>query len=124
MTNWTPDELAAIGDATELQLSSMRADGTLRPPVTIWVVRTDNELFVRSGYGRENPWFKRAQVRHQGTISAGGITRDVTFEEQGSQEDAAVSAAYHSKYDRFGKSNVDPMVSAIAAEATLKLLPR
>ncbi|MFB4262491.1 DUF2255 family protein [Nonomuraea sp. GTA35] len=39
MTEWTGDELAAIGDAEELGLASRRADGTLRRPVTMWVVR-------------------------------------------------------------------------------------
>ena len=55
MTNWTDDELRRVGGATELELASARADGTLRPPVTMWVVRAADELYVRSAYGPENP---------------------------------------------------------------------
>lgn len=35
MATWTTEELTRIGDAEELELSSLRADGTLRPYVTI-----------------------------------------------------------------------------------------
>ena len=38
MPAWTADELAKIGKATELQITSRRRDGSLRPYVTIWVV--------------------------------------------------------------------------------------
>jgi hypothetical protein len=41
MTAWTEEELGRIGEAEELQLASERPDGTLRPHVTIWVVRVD-----------------------------------------------------------------------------------
>jgi hypothetical protein len=44
MSTWTPDELTRIGSAEELEVSSTRADGTLRPYVTIWVVRVGDEI--------------------------------------------------------------------------------
>ena len=48
MTTWTSDELDKIGSAEELQIASLRRDGTLRKPVTIWVVRVGDDLYVRS----------------------------------------------------------------------------
>src|SRR5829696_8630409 len=39
MSTWTSDELDRIGAAEELEIASVRRDGTLRNPVTIWVVR-------------------------------------------------------------------------------------
>jgi hypothetical protein len=39
VTAWASDELDKIGAAEELHLSSVRRDGTLRRPVTMWVVR-------------------------------------------------------------------------------------
>lgn len=71
--SWTEAELTKIGDAEELQVSSYRRDGTARPYVTIWVVRTDNKLYVRSAYGTDNPWFVRATASGTGRIRAGGI---------------------------------------------------
>ena len=38
MMTWTSDELNKIGNAEELEIISLRRDGTLRKPVTIWVV--------------------------------------------------------------------------------------
>ncbi len=50
MTEWTNDELDKIGRAEELELASLRRDGTLRNPVTIWVIRLGNDLYVRPSW--------------------------------------------------------------------------
>lgn len=72
LTTWTNDELDCIGTAEELQITSLRGDGTLRKPVTIWVVRLGDDLYVRSVNGRTSAWFRGTQVRHAGHIQAGG----------------------------------------------------
>ena len=46
MSAWTSDELSKIGTAEELQIASLRRDGTLRNPVKIWVVRHGDDLYV------------------------------------------------------------------------------
>jgi hypothetical protein len=69
MTARTPDELARIGRADELQTSSRRADDSLRPFVTIWVVRVGDELFVQSAHGRDDPWFGHALTA--GSVGSG-----------------------------------------------------
>jgi hypothetical protein len=124
MTSWTSEELAKIGNAEELDIASWQPDGTLRPFVTIWVVRADDDLFVRSVKGRSGTWFRRAVTAGQGRIRSGGIERDVSFEEAGAEVHAAVTAAYHEKYDRYGPSIVGTVVSAESATTTLRLVPR
>ena len=124
MTAWKADELARIGRATELQITSRRGDGSLRPYVTIWVVRSGDELYVRSAYGHDNGWFQRAMSSGEGRIRAGGVERDVAFEEPGAAVDAELDAAYHAKYDRYGPSIVGTVVSPEAARSTLRLAPR
>ncbi len=79
MTAWTSDEITRIGTEEELQIAPRRRDGTLQNPVTIWVVRLGDDLYVRSVNGRTSAWFRGAQVRHEGHIQAGGIDKDVTF---------------------------------------------
>jgi len=123
MSGWDEDELARIGRATELQISSRRADGTLRGYVTIWAVRSGDELYVRSAYGYDNPWFQRALRSGNGRIRAGGVERDVAFEVPGPEVADAVTAAYHAKYDRYGQAIVGTVVSAEAVRSTLRLLP-
>jgi hypothetical protein len=124
MTSWTSEELGRIGDAEELSIASRRPDGTLRPFVTIWVVLTAGDLYVRSVKGRSGTWFRHALAAAEGRIRARGVERDVAFEEAGSEVHAAVTAAYHQKYDRYGPSIVGTVVSAESARSTLRLLPR
>jgi len=123
MPAWTADEIAKIGNATELQIASRRRDGALRPYVTIWVVRSGDELFVRSAYGHENGWFQRALTSGTGRIRADGVEREVAFEEPGAVVDADLHAAYHAKYDRYGPAIVGTVVSPEAARSTLRLVP-
>jgi hypothetical protein len=87
MTDWTAHELARISRSDELQVSSQRPDGSLRPYVTIWVVRSGDDLYVRSAYGPDNGWFRRAKASGDGRIRAGGVERDVTFEATGPSVD-------------------------------------
>src|SRR5215217_8885701 len=124
MTAWTEGELGRIGEAQELQLASERPDGTLRPNVTMWVVRVDDQLYVRSAYGPDNPWFRRAKASGAGRIRAGGLERDVTFAEPAPGVHAAIDAAYHSKYDRYGPRIVGSVVGSDAEAVTIKLVPR
>jgi hypothetical protein len=124
MTTWMSDELKKIGTAEELQIASLRRDGTLRKPVIIWVVRVGDDLYVRSVNGRNSSWFRGVQTRHEGHIRAGGVDKDVTFvEESGSDINDQIDAAYTTKYRRYAsiaKSMTTPTVRA----ATIKLVPR
>jgi hypothetical protein len=124
---WTDDELRRVGAATELQIATRRDDGSLRPYITIWTVRADDHLYVRSAYGASNPWFRRATASGSGRIRAGGIERDVTFtpaSELDAATQAAVDTAYHAKYDRYGPQIVGTVTGAQAAPVTLRLVPR
>jgi hypothetical protein len=124
MTSWTSAELNAIGAAEELQLSSLRRDGTLRAPVTIWVVRQGDDLYVRAVRGRDG-WFRGTQARHQGRIAAGGIEKDVTFvEEIDAHLNEQLDAAYRAKYRRYAANIIGSILTPAARDTTLKLLPR
>ncbi|TDO30580.1 hypothetical protein EV643_1377 [Kribbella sp. VKM Ac-2527] len=124
MTNWTTDELQKIGNATELRIASLRKDGTVRPYVTIWVVRAGDDIYVRSAHGTENPWYRRAKTSGEGRINAGGIERDVTFTEADQGVHADIDDAYHAKYDRYGAAIVGTVVGDKAALGTLRVVPR
>ena len=124
MSGWKAEELEAIGKADELRIASRRPDGSLRKFITIWAVRLGDDIYVRSAYGHDNPWFQRAIASGDGRIRAGGVERDVTFEESGPEVDEALHAAYHEKYDRYGPKIVGTVVSPEAARSTLRLVAR
>jgi len=124
MNTWTNDELNKIGAAEELLLASLRGDGTLRKPVTIWVVRLDNDLFVRAVNGRDSAWFRGTQVRHEGHIQAGGIDKDVSFVEAEPGINDRIDAVYRSKYRRYATSIVNSVLTHEARASTIRLVPR
>ena len=123
MSTWTNDELDRIGEAEELEIASVRRDGTLRKPVTIWVVRHGDDLYVRSVYGHTSAWFRGAQARHEGHIRGRGVEKDVRLVETDDLNDE-IDAAYRSKYHRYAESIVGSIVSLEARDAMLKVVPR
>lgn len=126
MTTWTGDELNKIGKAEELEIAPLREDGTRRNPVTIWVVRLGDDLYVRSYKGRTAAaWFRGALVRHEAHIHAGGVGKDVTLvEEQDPAINDRIDDEYRTKYRRYAASIVESVVTPTARSATLKLVPR
>ena len=123
MTTWKSDELAKIGAAEEVQIASLRRDGTLRKPVTIWVVRHGDDLYVRSVRGSTGHWFRGTQERHEGRIRAGGVQQDVAFVEADHDIDDQVDAAYRAKYRRYAGSILNSVLTSEARSTTLKIVP-
>lgn len=123
MGQWTSNDLNKIGTADELEIASLRRDGTLRKPVTIWVVRHGDDLYVRSAYGRTSAWFRGTQARHEGRIHAGGVDKDVRFVAADGDVNDAIDAAYRAKYRRYPATYVDHVVSPEARSTTIRLLP-
>jgi len=95
----------------------------LRKPVTIWVVRHGDDLYVRSVNGRTSSWFRGAQDRHEGRIWAGGVENVVTFVDAENTINDEIDAAYRAKYRRYAASIIGTVVSPQARSATLKLVP-
>ena len=125
MTAWISDSLNKIGKTEELQIASLRNDGTLRRPVIIWVVRLGDDLYVRSVNGRTSAWFRGVQTRHEGHIRAGGVDKDVAFVEEADPEiNDQIDAAYRTKYRRYAASIISSIVSPTARSATIRLVPR
>ena len=124
MTSWNEQDLATIGATDEVDISADRADGSPGTPRTIWVVRVGDELFVRSWRGTAGQWHRRAVASRTGTLRAAGVTHPVTFSDPDPTLRAAIDAAYHEKYARYGPAYVGPMVGDAAAATTLRLDPR
>jgi hypothetical protein len=121
---WTSDELSRVGGADELQITSLRRDGTVSSTRTIWVVPYGEDLYVRSVNGPTAAWFRGTQVRHEGHISAGGVDRDVTFADADHGMDDEIDGAYQSKYSRYPRNITDSVLTPGARSTTLRLVPR
>jgi hypothetical protein len=121
VATWTPEELDRIGQAEELHLATRRRDGGLSRYVTMWVVRASDSLYVRSAYGPGNPWYRRATAAGEGRVRADGVERDVIFVSADAAVQAAIDAAYHAKYDRYGPQIVGSVTGPQVHAVTLRL---
>jgi hypothetical protein len=124
VTAWTSDELSEIGSAEEVRIASLRRDGTLRRPVTVWVVPYGDGLYVRSVKGPDGAWFRGTQTEHAGRILAGRVEKDVTFVDADREIDDEVDAGYRTKYRRYAGSILNSVLTPQARSTTTKLLPR
>lgn len=124
MNTWTTDELAKINGADELQIEVLKKDGTLRRPVTIWVVRVNSDLYIRSVKGSEGKWFQHVAEMHEGRIEAAGLRKEVIFSQVGEDNAAEIDTAYLTKYSGYGESIVGSTVTEKARAATLKVSPK
>ncbi len=122
MTEWNPAEVDQLARTKEIQITSPRADGTPREPVTIWVVGIGDDLYIRSVRGAAGAWFQGTENTGAGQVEGGGVDRSVGFEEADHGLDDEIDAAYREKYS----DSPDAVASITSPEAratTLRLLP-
>ena len=123
MSTWSSDDLARLGSADEIQIAPEKDDGTLRSPTTIWIVRSGEEMYVRSVNGPDGHWYRTAEGTHRGQIRVDGATKDVAFvDETDPTVNEQVDAAYMAKYG--STPYVEPMIRPGPRDTTLKLVPR
>src|ERR1700760_1218519 len=122
MPTWNPTELGTIAASREIEISSLREDGSLTKPVTIWAVRVGEELYVRSVRGDAGGWFKAAERRHEGRIEADATAVDVAFEDAPHPLDEEIDEAYKVKYG-YPSDPVDSVTSDAAKATTIRVVP-
>ena len=124
MTRWTNDQLAAMDRDEELEIITVKTDGTPRRPVPIWVVRVDDDIYVWFYRGEAGAWYRHACTDGAGRVRIAGLDHSVAFEPLTDRNTStAIDAAYTAKYARYGDSYLQPMVAEAARAATLRLTP-
>ena len=123
-TSWAPDDLNRVGAADELRLASHRRDGSLRDPVTIWVVPGGADVYVRSVNGHASASFRGTRERPEGRAWAGGVEDDVGSDDADHALDDQIDGAYRTKYRRYAASIIDRINSPQARATTMRLVPR
>jgi hypothetical protein len=93
-TTWPADDLTRLGGAEQVDISTRRRDGSLRPFVPIWIVSVDGALYVRSYRGTGGAWYRHASTDPDGAIKTSGLQRDVTFAPADPAARDEVDAAY------------------------------
>ena len=124
MITWTKDELTKMGLAEEIQIAVRGRDGQPRNRVTIWAVPYEDTLYIRSVKGRDGAWFRAIQETHEGRIWAGGVEKDVKFEDATHDLDNEIDAAYRAKYRRYAGRILNSVLTPEARATTIKIVPR
>lgn len=119
MSTWTPEDLRTLGDASEIRIATLRADGTARRALPVWVVRVGDDLYVRSYNGAGGSWFQQVTRHPYARIAAGGVQADVRLTPAPLADH--VDEAYWAKYGRGGYGTA--MTTARAQATTLLLTP-
>ncbi|WAL68785.1 DUF2255 family protein [Amycolatopsis cynarae] len=124
MATWSTGELAGIDRAYQIEITSLRRDGSLRSFRIIWGVCVDGDYYVRSVNGPTAAWYRGTRTRHEGRILADGAEKDVSFVDI--DDDALndrIDEAYALKYGR-GTEPVRRITSAAARATTMRVVPR
>jgi hypothetical protein len=124
---WSQDDLDRLGAAGEVEVSSVRRDGSLSRTRTVWIVRVGDQLYLRSVNGPDGAWYRLTRASHQGRIEARGVVRDVTWVDVAAagqpDVDPAVDAEYARKYGG-ATSAIAHITSPLARATTMRAEPR
>jgi hypothetical protein len=127
VTEWSQGDLDLLGGAAEVEVSSVRHDGSLSPARTVWIVRVGDQLYLRSVNGPDGAWYRLTRASRQGRIEARGVVRDVTWvdvDAAGQPDvDPAVDAEYARKYQG-ATSAIAHITSPLARATTMRVQPR
>ncbi len=127
MSAWPQDDLDRLGAAGEVEVSSVRRDGSLSRTRTVWIVRVGDQLYLRSVNGPDGAWYRLTRAFHQGRIEARGVVRDVAWvdvDAAGQPDvDAAVDAGYARKYQG-ATSAIAHITSPLARVTTMRVESR
>ena len=120
MSTWTPAELDLVDTTEEVRVAGLREDGSLRTAITIWAVRVDDTVYIRSVLGAGAGWYRGTQLRGLGHLEAGALAKNVSFTRDPTK-DARVDEAYWTKYGR--GPDVIAINSELATSTTLRVDP-
>lgn len=102
--------------------TELRKGGEVVTP--IWAVVVDGVPYIRSGYGGDSKWYRRAQRTGRAAFIDGSERYPVTVENVTDEETRnKVDDAYRAKYAGHGTS-LSQMVTPEAREYTMRIPPR
>ena len=119
---WKPQLLNEIGDREEIRISSERPGGGYNRWTPVWVVRVGDDLYVRSGFGKNGFWYRHA-TGSQAYVNADGAQYKVSIAlNTDSVSIAAVDEAYRQKYS--ADPSLPLLLSDRARSTTSRLIPQ
>ncbi len=121
---WSPDQLALIDPATELEIAVRQADGGLHRWTPIWVVSVEGQVYVRTWYRRDSGWYGRARRSRQARVRVPGLKADVSIEDVGTKAPDSLRSGIDDAYRvKYGSRGAESMITPAAQATSLRLAP-
>lgn len=118
----TEDLLWKLAESDEVEIETRRDPASSPHPVTIWIVPTEQGVYVRSYKGRRGRWYQDALARPLMTVRLGRRKVAVRAEpETNPQVIRAVNAAYRKKYGERWPDETTEMLRRAVLPTTLRL---
>jgi hypothetical protein len=124
MARTNKDLLWKLAESDEVQIETRRDAKSPFHRTTIWIVRTNDGVYIRSYKGRKGRWYQEAVANPQVTIRVGRRKLAARAEaERTPAEIRAVSAGYREKYGERWPDETQPMLRRSVLPTTLRLAP-
>jgi hypothetical protein len=118
------DLLWKIAESDEVEIETRRDPKSPSHRVTIWIVPTEDGVYVRSYKGKKGRWYQEALANPMVTVRLGG--RRVTARAEPEKNPLvirAVNAAYRKKYGERWPDETQAMLKRSLLPTTLRLTP-
>lgn len=118
------DLLWKLAESDEVQIETRRDAKSPVHRTTIWIVPTNDGVYIRSYKGSKGRWYQEAVANPHVTIRAGRRKQTARVEpERNPAEIRAVSAGYREKYGERWPDETQPMLRRSVLPTTLRLTP-
>jgi len=118
------DLLWKLAESDEVEIETRRDGRSPVHRVTIWIVPTEDGVYIRSYRGKKGRWYQEALANPLVTISVG--RRKVTARVEAERNPLiirAVNAGYRKKYGERWPDETQPMLRRSVLPTTLRLTP-
>jgi len=124
MAKKADDLLWKIAESDEVQIETRRDSKSPLHRTTIWIVPTEDGVYIRSYKGKKGRWYQEALANPLVTIRVGRRKVSARAEpEHNPLIIRKVSAGYRKKYGERWPEETDPMLKRSVAATTLRPTP-
>ena len=113
-----------LAESDEVEIETRREAKSPAHRTIIWIVPTQDGVYIRSYKGKRGRWYQEAIANPQVVVHVGGKqARARAIPESASKVISAVSAAYREKYGERYPSETEAMMKRSLLPTTLRLEP-
>ena len=124
MAKATGDLVWKVVESDEVDIETRRDAKSPARRTTIWIVATEDGVYIRSFKGKRGRWYQEALANPLVTIHVGRRHVPARAEpETGSRVTRDVNAAYRAKYGERWPDETKPMLGRSVVSTTLRLEP-